>query len=154
MSILNNLVLPKGAKKDRKRRGRGSASGHGATSCRGHKGQRAHGKTKKDKGFEGGQTPLIRRIPKRGFVNRFRTKYQLLNIDSLNSLPDGSVITPAFLKDKDIIKNRRLPVKILGDGKLQKKLQVHAHAFSNAAKEAIEKAGGAAVIIEAGQQTK
>lgn len=147
MAVIDYLILPKGAKKKRKRRGKGRGSGHGKTSCRGHKGQKAHGKTKRSKGFEGGQMPLIRRLPKRGFTNIFKKDYHIVNIDCLNSLSEASKIDPALLVEKGIIKNTKLPTKILAKGDLKKKLEVHAHLFSKKAKEAIEKAGGKAVVI-------
>lgn len=147
MDITDYLILPQGAKKRKKRRGRGDASGHGGTSCRGHKGQKARGKTKKDKGFEGGQMPLLRRLPKRGFTNRFRRVYQIVNIKNLRSYPSEGGVTLDFLKEKGLIKNTRDPVKILGDGKLQKKVDVYAHAFSRRARQAIEALGGKAVVI-------
>ncbi|MFH1868250.1 MAG: 50S ribosomal protein L15 [Candidatus Omnitrophota bacterium] len=148
MAITDYLVAPKGANKRRKMRGKGSGSGHGRTSCRGHKGQKAHGKTKGSKGFEGGQMPLIRRIPKRGFTNIFKDEYQLVNIIKLNTLPEASKIDPDFLKEKGFIKKSKILVKILGNGELKKKLEVHAHSFSKKAKELIEKAGGKAVVIK------
>lgn len=148
MDITDYLILPQGAKKKKKRCGRGDASGHGGTSCRGHKGQKARGKTKRAKGFEGGQMPLLRRIPKRGFVSKFRRVYQIVNIKSLRSYPSEGGVTLDFLKEKGLIKNKRGPVKILGDGKLQKKVDVYAHAFSRRAKEAIEALGGKAVVVK------
>ena len=147
MAIVDYLVLPKGAKKKRKRRGRGNASGHGRTSCRGHKGQKAHGMTNSSKGFEGGQTPLIKRIPKRGFTNIFRKKYQVVNFDRLNKFSEAAKIDSAFLKEKGIIKNTNLPIKILAGGSIEKKLEIHANAFSKEAKNAIEAAGGKAIVI-------
>jgi large subunit ribosomal protein L15 len=148
MAITDYLVSPKGANKRRKRRGLGRGSGHGRTSCRGNKGQKARGKTKKSKGFEGGQMPLLRRLPKRGFTNIFRREYQVVNLDSLNKFSEADKVDPAALKAKGIIKNAELPTKILGGGSLKKKLEVHTNAFSKSAKEAIEKAGGKAVIIK------
>lgn len=148
MSIIDYLILPKGAKKKTKRRGRGDGSGHGGTSCRGHKGQQARGKTKRTKGFEGGQMSLIRRIPKRGFTNKSRKVYQIVNIKSLKSLPDEGGVTLDFLKAKGLTKNSRLPVKFLGDGKLQKKVDIYAHAFSKKAREAIEAQGGKAILVK------
>ena len=147
MAITEYLISPKGANKKKKRRGIGRGSGHGKTSCRGHKGQKARGMTKRTKGFEGGQMPLLRRIPKRGFCNIFREEYNVVNLDRLSKLSEADKIDPAFLKEKGIIKNTKFPTKILGGGSIKKKLKVHAHAFSKNAKEAIEKAGGEAVVI-------
>ena len=146
MGITEYLVLPKGAKRKKKRVGRGQGSGMGKTSCRGNKGQGARGRTKRSRGFEGGQMPLIRRIPKRGFTNIFRTEYQIVNIQSLDSLA-GQDITPKLLYEKEMISHENIPVKILGAGKLTAKVSVTAHAFSNSAKAAIEKAGGKIICI-------
>jgi large subunit ribosomal protein L15 len=148
MSITDYLVLPKGASKNRKRRGRGQGSGHGGTSCRGHKGQQARGMTKRTKGFEGGQMPLLRRIPKRGFTNIFKKQYQIVNIERLKEISEEASITPALLREKGLIKNETIPVKILGEGKLEKKAEVHAHAFSKKARQAIESLGGKAIVIK------
>ena len=151
MGIVDYLVLPKGAKKKRKIRGKGQGSGHGKTACRGHKGQQARGNTKKYKGFEGGQMPIVRRLPKRGFTNRFKIEFQLVNIGTLNLLEEGKAVTPSLLKQKGVIKKDKVvPTKILGNGKLSKKLEVHAHAFSKNAKAAIESAGGKVVLFDNG----
>jgi large subunit ribosomal protein L15 len=147
MSIKDYLVLPKGAKKSKKIRGKGQGSGHGKTSCRGHKGQQARGNTKRYKGFEGGQMPLIRRLPKRGFVNKFKKEYQIVNISSINRLRNVESVTIDVLRNKKLIKKSAVSVKILGTGKISKKLDVHAHAFSKTAKQAIEEAGGKVVLI-------
>ncbi|MFC1808410.1 50S ribosomal protein L15 [Candidatus Omnitrophota bacterium] len=146
--MMSYLKVPKGAKSKRKRRGRGQGSGHGKTACRGHKGQQARGSTKKGMGFEGGQMPILRRIPKRGFTNKFRVEYQIVNIKNLASLKADLAINPTTLKEKGLIKYKSKPLKILGDGKLNKGLEVHAHAFSKSAKEAIEQANGKAVVIK------
>ncbi|NQT95169.1 MAG: 50S ribosomal protein L15 [Candidatus Omnitrophica bacterium] len=148
MAIIDYLVLPKGAKKNKKRRGKGQGSGHGKTACRGHKGQTARGNTKKYKGFEGGQMPLVRRLPKRGFTNKFKKEYQVVNIRDLKKLSTSSSITPGLLYDKGIVKSKRLLIKILGDGSLKKAIEIHAHAFSKVAKKAIEDAGGKAVLVK------
>lgn len=134
---LSNLKSP--FKKKRKRIGRGYASGHGKTAGRGTKGQKARGKVKV--GFEGGQTPLTSRVPKRGFRNITRVEYQVLNVDALNRFEDDSVVDLGILNRHNLCK-RKLPVKILGDGELKRKLTVKAHAFSKKAKEKIEKMGG------------
>ena len=134
---LSNLKSP--FKRKRKRIGRGYASGHGKTAGRGTKGQKARGKVKV--GFEGGQTPLISRVPKRGFKNVNRVEYQVLNVDALNIFEDDSVVDLDILRQHNLCK-RKLPLKILGDGELRRKLTVRAHAFSKKAKEKIEKMGG------------
>ncbi|NQT89913.1 MAG: 50S ribosomal protein L15 [Candidatus Omnitrophica bacterium] len=157
MSIIDYMVLPKGAKKKRRRRGRGQGSGMGKTSGRGHKGQTARGKTKKSKGFEGGQMPLLRRVPKRGFTSIFKRQYQIVNIDRMQhmkSLPKDNTLTPELMEQKGLIKSSKLSIKVLGDGELKKELIVHAHAFSKSAKGAIEKAGGKAVLIQKKTQEK
>jgi len=147
MAIIEYLVLPKGAKKKKKRRGLGQGSGHGKTACRGHKGQTARGNTKKYKGFEGGQMPLVRRLPKKGFTNKFKTTFQIINIADFKRVSSSEGITPKIMFDKGLIKSKTLPIKVLGVGKLQKQIEVHAHAFSKTAKEAIEQAGGKIVVV-------
>jgi large subunit ribosomal protein L15 len=147
MNIINYLKTPKGANKKTKRRGRGQGSGHGKTACRGHKGQSARGNTKKYKGVEGGQMPLARITPKRGFTNKYKRKYQLANIDMLNVFSENDIINPGLLKKNNIIKDAHSLVKVLNAGKLKKKLEVHAHDFSKAARLAIEGAGGKAIVL-------
>lgn len=148
MTIIDYMKKPKGANKKTKRRGRGQGSGHGKTSCRGHKGQAARGNTKKYKGIEGGQMPLARRLPKRGFTNRYRRDYQLVSIAKLNIYPDSEIITPEILKKSGIIKDAYSLVKVLNADKFKKKLEVHAHAFSNPARQAIESLGGKVVVLK------
>lgn len=132
----------------KKRVGRGPGSGLGKTSGKGHKGQNARSGGGVRPGFEGGQTPLFRRLPKRGFSNaRFKTVYAILNMSDLNKFEDGAVITPILLKEMGILKNQLDGVKILGNGKLEKKLTVQAHKFSKSAVEQIEKMGGKAEVI-------
>ena len=144
---LHNLQVPKGAHKKKKLLGRGSSSGHGKTSTRGVKGQTSRAGRDFYPGFEGGQTPLIRRIPKRGFNNtRFKKEYQVINLASLAGLKE-TVVEPALLESKGLIRDKDRPVKILGDGDIKASLTVKAHAFSVQAKEKIEKAGGRAEII-------
>lgn len=140
---LSELKPADGSKKTRKRVGRGTGSGLGKTSGRGHKGQKSRsGAQRKLKTWnEGGQMPLQRRVPKRGFRNMFRVEYQPVNLDRLTKCPAGE-ITPETLKELGIIKSTRKPVKILGTGKLDKALTIKAHAFSKSAKEKIEAAGG------------
>ncbi len=147
MLTLSNIGPKKGAKKKRKRVGRGPGSGHGKTSTRGHKGQKARSGGAKGPGFEGGQMPLYRRLPKRGFKNPFRIEYEVVNLDQLEQkFSEGEVVTIAALKEKRLVR-RDLPVKILGRGELTKKLTVEAHAFSEKAKKAIESAGGSVKIL-------
>ena len=135
--------------KNRKRVGRGSASGQGKTAGHGEKGQKARSGVSISAWFQGGQTPLYRRIPKRGFNNkRFETKYACINLSSLNKFfKDGDVVSPEILKEKGIIKKQLAGVKILANGELDKKLTVKANRFSSAAVTKIEKAGGKTEVI-------
>ena len=135
------------ARKRKKRRGRGIGSGHGKTSCRGHKGQKARSGGGVRPGFEGGQMPLSRRIPKRGFHSLFKKYYQLINLDQLERFDRDSAVTPDSLKELKVIKKIDQGIKILGRGELSKPLVVTAHAFSKSAKEKIEKAGGKVEVI-------
>lgn len=136
------------ATKTRKRVGRGPGSGTGKTAGRGENGQNSRSGGGVRIGFEGGQTPLFRRLPKRGFSNaRFKKVYAVMNLDDLNKFEDGAEVTPEILKDMGLVKNMLDGVKILGDGKLEKKLTVKAHKFSGKAKEEIEKLGGKAEVI-------
>jgi len=144
---LSSLKAPMGAIRSKKRRGRGIGSGHGKTSCRGHKGQKARSGSGAHMGFEGGQMPLIRRIPKRGFTSKRRFFYQVVNVKSLNSFKRDSVVDAKTLREKRIIKSPDVPVKILGDGELSRPLIVKANAFSASAKERIEGVGGKAEIV-------
>ncbi|MBL7084693.1 MAG: 50S ribosomal protein L15 [Candidatus Omnitrophica bacterium] len=150
---LNDLTAPAGANKRRKRVGRGMGSGHGKTSCRGHKGQKARSGSKLRPGFEGGQMPLARRLPKRGFRNPFKIKYQILNIEKLNRFKKDSTVTPQILKEQGLIKNENLPVKVLSMGKISKALNIQTQAVSKAAKIKIEKAGGKIELITGKQRT-
>lgn len=138
---LGSLKAPVGAKKKRKRVGRGEGSGHGGTSCRGHKGQKARAGGFHKRGFEGGQSPLIRRLPKRGFFNPFSREFEIVNVGDLEGLPNGQTVDPGYLKEKGLIRGDG-DLKILGDGELKTALTVKAHAFSVSAKLKIEKAGG------------
>lgn len=145
MSLLSALAPKEGATHYQKRLGRGRGSGLGQTSGKGGKGQTARSGGKIRRGFEGGQTPLIRRLPKFGFNNTaFEVKYSVINLAQLNNLTGE--VTPQTLKENGLVHS--FPVKILGNGKLQKALTVKAHAFSEAAKTAIEKAGGKIEIIK------
>ena len=137
-----------GATHSKKRLGRGTSSGTGKTSGKGHKGQNARSGGGVRIGFEGGQTPLFRRIAKRGFSNAmFKTEYAVINLSDLNKFEDGAVITPELLKEMGILKNQLEGVKVLGQGKLEKKLTVRANKFSNVAKKEIEAKGGKAEVI-------
>lgn len=142
MIRLNDLYPAKGTNKKPKRVGRGMGSGHGKTSCRGHKGQKSRSGYHLRLGFEGGQMPLARRLPKRGFKNRFKKRFQIVNIEQLNQFKKDSTVTVGLLQDQKLIKNSRLPIKLLGKGKISKALNVQVQAVSKQAKEKIEKAGG------------
>jgi large subunit ribosomal protein L15 len=144
---LHELAPAAGAKTDAFRKGRGIGSGNGKTAGKGHKGQNARSGGGVRPGFEGGQMPLTRRIPKRGFVNIFGKTFANVNIESLNSFDDGAVIDTEILKESGLIKKTLDGVKVLGDGELTKKLTVKANAFSAAAKQKIEAAGGKAEVI-------
>ncbi|MEA3560475.1 MAG: 50S ribosomal protein L15 [Candidatus Omnitrophota bacterium] len=135
------------ARKRKKRRGRGIGSGHGKTSCRGHKGQKARSGGGVRLGFEGGQMPLSRRIPKRGFTSLFKKEYQLVNLYKLRHFDKNAAVTPDELKKLKIIKRIGDGVKILGQGEISNPLTIKAHVFSKGAKEKIEKAGGKTEII-------
>ena len=139
---LSDLYSPKGANKKPKRVGRGMGSGHGKTSCRGHKGQKSRSGRKPRAGFEGGQMPLSRRVPKRGFRNPFKREHQIVNIEKLNRFKKGSTVTPEMFKEQRLIKDASLPVKILGVGKISKALNIQVQAISKEAREKIEKSGG------------
>ncbi|MBI5527195.1 MAG: 50S ribosomal protein L15 [Deltaproteobacteria bacterium] len=141
---LDKLKSPAGSRRNIKRVGRGEGSGHGKTSCRGHKGQLARSGGGKGPGFEGGQTPLQRRLPKRGFVNPTRVEYQIVNVGALNVFEAGATVDAAALCDKGLAHHAGRPIKVLGEGDLEKKLCVKADRFSAAAREKIAKAGGTA----------
>jgi large subunit ribosomal protein L15 len=143
---LSNLRAPKKANKNRKRVGRGMGSGHGKTSTRGHKGQGSRSGSSLMRGFEGGQMPLHRRLPKRGFTNIFRTEYTVLNLDRLAELNEKELTIEKF-QSKGLLKRRNELLKILGNGEIGAAITVHAHKFSKAAQEKIEKAGGRAIVI-------
>lgn len=141
----NELSPTPGSKKERKRVGRGNSSGHGTYSGRGQKGQKARAGGKMRPGFEGGQLPLIKRLPKkRGFYNMFRTEYSIVNVASLNSFEAGSEVTVEILKKAGLVKSTSRPVKVLADGELKRALTIKAQKFSAAAKAKIEGAGGKA----------
>ena len=142
---LSNLRAPRNSSEKRKRVGRGMGSGMGKTSTRGHKGQGSRSGSRLLRGFEGGQMPLHRRLPKRGFTNIFRTEYAVVNLDQLAALGEKE-ITPELLRARGVVKGKQ-PVKILGNGELSVALKVQADKFSKSAQEKIAKAGGAAEII-------
>ena len=142
---LHELRPSEGAFKTNKRVGRGVASGHGKTSGKGHKGQNARSGGGVRPGFEGGQLPLFRRLPKRGFSNaKFKVEYATINVSDLDKFEDGAVVTPELLKEMGIVKKQLSGIKVLGNGELTKKLTVKAHKFSASAVEKIEKMGGKA----------
>ena len=145
---LHELEKNIGATHAKKRVGRGPGSGLGKTSGRGQKGQKARSGGSINPVFEGGQLPLYRRIPKRGFSNaKFKTRYAVINLKDLNGFEDGAVVTPALLKDAGIIKNQLDGIKVLGNGKLEKKLTIQASKFSTSALEKIKEAGSKAEVI-------
>jgi large subunit ribosomal protein L15 len=145
---LNNLRPPRGAKKPKKRVGRGPGSGHGKTASRGHKGAQSRSGFRFKRGFEGGQMPLHRRVPKRGFNNPFRIEYAVVNLDTLAEVFDaGSAVTPELLRERGIVRDARIPIKILGRGEIAKQLTVKAHKFSETAVKKIAAAGGATEVL-------
>jgi large subunit ribosomal protein L15 len=144
---LEELKPAAGAKKKAKRVGRGPGSGSGKTAGKGHKGQKARSGGVKGAGFEGGQMPLQRRIPKRGFTNIFRREYSVVNLQDLEVLAGGDPITPEILVQKGLIKDMKTGVKVLGMGELKAKLTVRAHKFSKSAVEKIQAAGGKVEVI-------
>lgn len=144
---LHELKPAVGSRKERNRVGRGIGSGNGKTAGKGHKGQNARSGGGVRPGFEGGQNPLFRRLPKRGFTNVNRKEYAIVNLDTLNRFEDGAEVTPALLLETGIVSKEKAGIKILGNGTLNKKLTVQAHKFSASAKEAIENAGGTAEVI-------
>ena len=137
---LSNIRAPRKASENKKRVGRGMGSGMGKTSTRGHKGQRSRSGSRMMRGFEGGQMPLHRRLPKRGFTNIFRQEYSIVNLEKLAALGEAT-INPDVLRKAGVISTKR-PVKILGNGELTSALTVYAHKFSKSAQEKITKAGG------------
>ena len=143
---LSNIHAPKKATEKRKRVGRGMGSGMGKTSTRGHKGQRSRSGSRMIRGFEGGQMPLHRRMPKRGFTNIFRKEYSIVSLERLAVLAE-TTINPEVLRKAGVIKTKH-PVKILGDGELNVALNVSAHKFSKSAQEKITKAGGKVEVLQ------
>ncbi|ENL6220173.1 50S ribosomal protein L15 [Staphylococcus pseudintermedius] len=144
---LHELKPSEGSRKLRNRVGRGAGTGNGKTSGRGQKGQKARSGGGVRPGFEGGQLPLFRRIPKRGFTNINRKEYAIVNLDQLNQFEDGTEVTSELLIETGVVKNEKAGIKVLGNGSLEKKLTVKAHKFSASAKAAIEAKGGAQEVI-------
>ncbi len=145
---LHELEKNIGATHRKKRLGCGRGSGLGKTSGKGQKGQKARSGVSISPVFEGGQLPLYRRLPKRGFTNHmFKTKYAVINVSALNRFDNGTVVTPALLKEKGIIKNQLSGIKVLGDGKLEKKITIQAHKFTKSALEKIKESGSKAEVI-------
>ena len=156
-TALNNLQPTPGSRKTRKRIGRGQGSGHGGTSTRGHKGAGARAGNQNRPWFEGGQMPLVRRIPKFGFHSPFKVEFQVVNVATLESLAvagkfSGSKVTPDLLFTLGTVSKKSAPVKILGDGEIKVKLEVSAHAFSKSAARKIEAAGGKIVTLSSGKK--
>ena len=148
---LSNLRPPKGAKHAKKRVGRGQGSGQGKTAGRGHKGAKSRSGFRFKRGFEGGQMPLHRRVPKRGFHNPFRVEYEVVNLDTLAARFDaGTVVTPELLLERGLVSGGKRLVKVLGRGEVDKPLTVHAHKFSGKAAEKIVAAGGSTESIAIG----
>jgi len=143
----NALKPTPGSRKNRKRVGRGPGSGSGKTSGRGENGQKSRSGYSRKRGFEGGQMPLKRRVPKRGFTNIFRVEYRTVNVDRLNELPAGSEVTPEFLQKLGLLRKGKSPVKVLGNGELTIALTVRAHKYTGSAVQKIEAAGGKAEVI-------
>ena len=144
---LSTIHAPRKASEKRKRVGRGMGSGMGKTATRGHKGQRSRSGSRMMRGFEGGQMPLHRRLPKRGFTNIFRTEYAVVNLERLGSLGETN-ITPELLRSRGVVKRADARIKILGDGELTTALTVQAHKFSKSAQEKIAKAGGKVEVLQ------
>jgi large subunit ribosomal protein L15 len=144
---LSVLHPPKGSRKRKVRVGRGMGSKLGKTAGSGNKGQKSRRGYSRRRGFEGGQMPLHRRIPKRGFHNPFGVSYSVVNLEELNVFPAGETVTPELLRAHGFIRRAADPIKVLGDGELKNKLTIHAHAFSAAAKEKITKAGGTFEVV-------
>jgi len=144
---LATLGPAKGSRKRKVRVGRGMGSKLGKTAGAGNKGQKSRRGYSRRRGFEGGQMPLHRRIPKRGFHNPFGVEFSVINIEELNVFPAGETVTPDLLRAHGFVRKATGPIKVLGDGELKNKLTIHAHAFSAAAKEKITKAGGSFAVV-------
>ncbi|TFD99361.1 MULTISPECIES: 50S ribosomal protein L15 [Jeotgalibacillus] len=144
---LHELKPAEGSRRERNRVGRGIGSGNGKTAGKGHKGQNARSGGGVRPGFEGGQNPLARRLPKRGFTNIHRKEYAVINLDALNRFDEGTEVTPELLIETGVVSKERAGIKVLAKGTVEKKLTVKAHKFSSAAKEAIEAAGGTTEVV-------
>jgi len=144
---IDELGPPEGAKRKRKRVGRGIGSGHGKTACRGHKGQRSRSGGGASPGFEGGQMPLQRRLPKRGFKNPFRVEYDIVNVEVLNQFERDATVGVDALRAAGLLRKKRAAVKLLGDGELQHPLTVQVNRVSRTAREKVEAAGGKVEVI-------
>ena len=144
---LHELRAAEGSSRNRKRRGRGHATGQGTTGGRGMNGQKSRSGGGVRLGFEGGQMPLYRRLPKRGFTNLWGTEYAVINVEDLNRFDEGTTVTPALLKEQGIVKEQKDGIKVLGNGEISKNITVQAHKFSKTATEKIEAAGGKAEVI-------
>jgi large subunit ribosomal protein L15 len=145
---LSTLGPAKGSRKKKVRVGRGIGSKLGKTSGSGNKGQKSRRGYSRRRGFEGGQMPLHRRIPKRGFHNPFTVEFSVINLEELNVFPAGETVTPELLRAHGFVRRATGPIKVLGDGELKNKLTIHAHAFSASAKDKIAKAGGAFEVVK------
>ncbi len=144
---LGTLTYAPGSRKNRKRIGRGQGSGHGGTSGRGHKGYHSRAGSKRRIGFEGGQTPLQRQLPKRGFTNIFKKEFQVINLKDLDKIKRFKKIDPDVLYQNRLIRKKNQPVKILGDGEINREIEISVHAFSKSAKEKIEAAQGRIIVL-------
>jgi large subunit ribosomal protein L15 len=144
---LEDLQPAAGSKRRDKRVGRGIGSGHGKTSCKGHKGQKARSGGTKGPAFEGGQMPLQRRLPKRGFKNNFSVEFAIINLKDINTLKDMDIITPEALLEKGVISNLKSGLKVLGEGEIQRPVTIKADAFSASALAKIAAAGGKAEVV-------
>ena len=146
--LAHELKAPKGSKRPRKRVGRGNASGRGTYSTRGLKGQKSRSGRKPKLGFEGGQTKLIKRLPhRRGFTNPTRVEYTPINISQLERFPEGSEVTPDLLLKTGLVRNKRHPIKLLGNGQISRPLNIQVHKFSQSAQQKVEAAGGKVVQV-------
>ena|SRR5690554_313905 len=144
---LHELKPAEGSRKARNRVGRGIGTGNGKTAGRGHKGQNSRSGGGVRPGFEGGQMPIFRRLPKRGFTNPTRKEFAIINLDTLNRFEDGTEVTPELLIETGVVSNEKDGIKVLGNGSIERKLTIKAHKFSKTAKEAIEAAGGTTEVI-------
>ncbi|MEW6622261.1 MAG: 50S ribosomal protein L15 [Bacillota bacterium] len=144
---IHDLKPAEGSRKERTRRGRGIGSGLGKTSGRGHGGQKSRSGGGVRPGFEGGQMPLIRRVPKRGFTNIFKKEIAVVNLDVLNTFEEGTVVTPELLRETGVVKKGKDGIKVLGNGEIEKALTVKANAFSRSAQEKITAAGGTVEVV-------